>query len=159
MKQINFLIILFVVTLFSCDNDDNNNIYGYPVDFRVNIQSFDNDLAGALSTKTFTAPRTNGPYIGYGGLLVIRSAYPRVGTNVLDLYAFDLACPFEKRRDIRVVANADGKAKCEHCGSLFNLLDAKNNIVSGPAKDPLISYPVYYKPNEQGQVFHILSKY
>lgn len=155
-----FVILLFLIGAVSCDNEDYNDIYGRPVDFRVNIQFLDDDLTASLSTKSFTSPRAGSPYVGFGGLLVIRSAYPREGYgNLLDLYAFDLACPFEKRRDIHVTASTDGKAKCEKCGSVFNLLGGKQNLVSGPSKESLVTYPVYYRQNEQGTVFHILSKY
>lgn len=155
-----FITVLLAIILISCENEEYDSIYGYPVDFRVNIASFDNDLTGAMSTKTFMSPRAGSPYIGYGGLLVIRSPYPRDGSlNLLDLYAFDLACPNEKRKDIHVEADTNGKAKCKQCGSVFNIMEGRGNVESGPAKENLVKYPVYYRSSEQGIVFHILSKY
>lgn len=161
MKFVSKLFIaLMLIGTVSCENEEYNDIYGRPVDFRVNIDFLDKDLTASLSTKSFTVPRAGSPYLGFGGLLVVRSVYPREGYgNLLDLYAFDLACPFEKRQDFHVEATTDGKAKCEHCGSVFNLLGGKHNLVSGPSKESLVTYPVYYRPNEQGTVFHILSKY
>ena len=104
MKIFYWLLISFLLLiLLGCENQEYENIYGQPVDFRVNIASFDNDLTATLSTKTFLTPRAGSPYVGFGGLLVIRSPYPRAGdANLLDLYAYDLACPNERRKDVIV---------------------------------------------------------
>lgn len=161
MKTLYYLSILLIcVVQLGCENEEYESIYGLLVDFRVNIASFDNDLTAALSTKTFTSPRAGSPYIGFGGLLVIRSPYPRAGnTNLLDLYAYDLACPNEKRRDVKVEADNNGKAICKQCGSVFNIMESKGNVESGPAKENLVRYPVYFRANEQGTVFHIYANY
>lgn len=155
-----FILTIFVFCLISvgCENENHNAFYAR-VDFRVNIDALDYDLNGALNTKTFTSRRPGSPHVGLGGLLVVRSPLLRDGyTNLLDLYAYDLACPHEANANIRVTPDKNGKAKCEKCGSVFNIIGS-GNVESGPSKNRLVSYPVYYRPNEQGLVFHILSNY
>ncbi|MDR2682902.1 MAG: hypothetical protein LBB64_03415, partial [Dysgonamonadaceae bacterium] len=59
------------------------------------------------------------------------------------LFAYDLACPHEIDRNVRVIPDAEGTAHCPKCGSVFVTmwgtgLPEKNSV----ATQPLRSYVV-----------------
>ena len=66
---------------------------------------------------------------GYGGLLLV--------TDVLgDLHAYDLACPFEVRPNVRVsIPEGELFARCPSCGSTFDVFQNRGNPISGPAQE------------------------
>lgn len=89
------------------------------------------------------------PYIynsatGFGGVLLIGGQNPFTGeTGPL---AYDLSCPVERQRDIRVHIIANMDAVCDVCGSHYNVVEANGTPVSGPAKDmgyAMTSYNCY----------------
>ena len=58
------------------------------------------------------------------------------------LYAFDLCCPHEGKRDIRLTV--DGFfATCGNCGSSFEIGNGTGYVNKGPSKQPLKRYNVY----------------
>lgn len=66
---------------------------------------------------------------GYGGLLLV--------TDVIgELVAYDLACPYEARPNIRVtVPSGQLKAECPVCGSSYDIFTNYGKPSSGPAAD------------------------
>jgi putative lipoprotein len=66
---------------------------------------------------------------GFGGVLL-------VGDMHGDPHAYDMACPVELRYDIRVAIDPDiMQARCEVCGSTYDVFDNHGMPTSGPAKD------------------------
>jgi len=56
--------------------------------------------------------------LGFGGILVING----LGENVVNLFAYDLACPVEAQRNIRVAPdNPAVTATCPKCGAVFTI--------------------------------------
>lgn len=50
--------------------------------------------------------------------------------------AYDLACPVERQRNVRVVYNPDDlRARCPQCGSVYDVSEFYGSPVSGPAYD------------------------
>lgn len=152
MKKIRYIVIILCLILIlpSCGKDESlNTIPAEAVYFEVNlIKSPDKNLRTPGNSETFTQPRLSTDRIGYSGLLVICSAVPITSTTY-QLYAYDLCCPNEKRRDIKVAAQGDGTAKCPQCGSVFEIFNGIGNVKSGPSKDNLqIYYAQFYNTGD-----------
>lgn len=87
-------------------------------------------------------PYKAGEYTGFGGIMLVCDP-------IGEYLAYDLACPVEGKADIRVSYDTSseiaGIAKCEKCGSTYNLY-ANGTPTSGEAlklKYGLESYNVY----------------
>ena len=83
-------------------------------------------LIAHLHIQLQGARPSNFPYTtldrtGYGGLLLV--------TDVLgDLHAYDLACPFEVRPNVRVsIPEGELFARCPSCGSTFDVFQNRGN--------------------------------
>lgn len=69
------------------------------------------------------------------------------------IYAYDLACPYEGKKDIKVAYIDVGKVKCNECGSVFITIYGDNipgrgmvgfgSAESGPAAKERISLKSY----------------
>lgn len=72
---------------------------------------------------------TASTYTGFGGVLLV--------SDVLgNPQAYDLACPVECRRDVRVKINEDDyKAFCPKCGSTYDVFSLSGTPVSGVAAE------------------------
>lgn len=69
---------------------------------------------------------------GFGGVLLIGGMDPFTGNTSTPL-AYDLACPVERKPDIRVVVDAETfMAVCPECGSRYDVTMAAGVCVSGP---------------------------
>ena len=122
--------------LSSCDRLDDDRIPVTPVNITFQTQA-DWDIygvPGALSWKRFIRelrqpanfPYTEMTYTGFGGILLVCDV---LGTP----QAYDLACPVERSRDVRV--NIDPKdeylAVCPKCGSRnLTKIDRMNGYLS-----------------------------
>ena len=138
MKQILFLL-LFTVAAFSCEKEYYTSIPNYPAYLELNLADI-SELNASLAYKTFTKPRLAIDKLGFGGILVING----MGENSINLYAYDLACPVEARRDIRVVPdnnNSNITATCMKCGAVFHIVTGTGAPKSG-TKYYLKSYRV-----------------
>ncbi len=131
MKNSILLFVCFFMILFSsCDKSLDSEIPSLPVYLSVRIDH--NNLTTAGSYKSFTTRPDASSYIGFGGVLIIRG-YEAENNSV---YAYDLACPYEKNNTIRVTINSDNVAECKKCGSLFNgIFWGSPAPSSGPAFD------------------------
>jgi nitrite reductase/ring-hydroxylating ferredoxin subunit len=103
-------------------------------------------LTAQTGYKLFTKRTLAGEYIGFGGVIV----YHALDDN---FYAFDLACPVEANRSIRVEMNEDNiHATCPKCGSVFDLsYGFANPENKGSAKEGLRPYKV----NMQGDILYV----
>lgn len=124
-----------------------------PVNFKVNVNVQDVTLKIPSNMSLFTAPRLEGEYVGYSGLLVVCSANPITG-NIYNLFVYDLCCTNEKQQAVKVEKYTDGKVRCPKCGSVYNVLDGLGNPVSGPSQENLQRYTARYSSSEAG-VFYI----
>ena len=82
--------------------------------------------------KGFTYTGTT--YTGFGGVLLIGGMDPFSGDTNVPL-AYDLACPVECRRDVRVYIDSGARmeAVCPECGSHYDVVMGAGASVSGPA--------------------------
>ncbi|HBT84419.1 MAG TPA: hypothetical protein DEB12_00730 [Porphyromonadaceae bacterium] len=144
MKRCLLLTILFILFLSCEDNTPRLTIPYAPVNFTVDLNSYDYSLRESLSFKIFTETerRFDSDRFGYAGLLVVADV---TGSTI---YAYDLCCPYEDNRNIKVEPTGDGKAICYECKSVFDIMRGHSGLgfgtpVSGPSEEPLQSYLVY----------------
>ena len=85
-------------------------------------------------------PFTANTFTGYGGVLL-------VGDMFGEAVAYDLACPYEVKPDVRIVVDNDAAdAYCPVCGSTYDIFMGNGHPTSGPAADRgygLTRYRVY----------------
>jgi nitrite reductase/ring-hydroxylating ferredoxin subunit len=137
MKRTVIIFLLLFATL-SCDDEYYSSIPSNPVYISLDLNFRDKDLNQALATAVFTSPRDAADRLGFGGVLVVNG----FGEDVINLYAYDLACPEEARSDVRVAPDNTGlKAKCPKCGAVFEIAYGNGNPVSG-SKNYLRTYKV-----------------
>ncbi len=113
MKRFLFLFLL-LLSLASCEKNYVSQIPYAPVNFAIDLRYQDKDLVGILNYKTFTSPRNAGEYVGFSGILIVCGF-----DNVY--YAYDLCCPHEARQDIKIIPNNEGTAKCNKCGTEYEI--------------------------------------
>ena len=109
-----------------------NIVFATPADWDVY------GVAGAMSWKRFIRseriprdfPYTAMTYTGFGGILLLSDV---LGTP----QACDLACPVERKADVRVEVQPDDEflAECPECHSRYNVFSLTGHPVSGPAAD------------------------
>ena len=101
------------------------NIYGVQGD----AASYRTYIFNSKERVPSNFPYTTLDRTGYGGLLLV--------TDVLgDLHAYDLACPYECRPNVRVSVPADELfARCPSCGSTFDIFQNRGNPMTGPAQE------------------------
>ncbi len=116
-------------------NDDRIPVVSVNIIFPTVAQWDVYGVAGAMDYERFIIderlPR-NFPYTaisatGYGGILLV--------SDVLgEAKAYDLACPVECKRDIRVAIDTETMlARCPVCGSEYDVFSLLGHPVSGPA--------------------------
>lgn len=77
---------------------------------------------------------------GFGGVLLIGGTDPFTSDPNVPL-AYDLSCPVERKRDIRVVIDdATLEAVCPLCDSHYNVINGGGGPVSGPALTGQVKY-------------------
>ena len=146
MKKYFFSVICALSSILSsCDGDINQissildapvsyPIPDAPVSYTLNILRDAPELMTPGNSVAITEPNKQGQYIGYGGLLIC------CGVDEV-YYAFDLSCPHEHRRDVKVEANMIF-AICPKCGSQFDLGFGTGFCNKGESKYPLKRYTV-----------------
>lgn len=121
---ISFALVV-IATLAACTTDNQNRIPIAPV--RLTFLSPGEwqlyGVSGALDYKTFIKPdvKPDGFFYtamsetGYGGVIL-------VGNTIGEPMAYDLSCPVEAQRTIRVFINPEKNiAQCPKCGSTYNI--------------------------------------
>ncbi len=145
-KQLVGLVILLL--LFSCSDIDKSSIPDSVVYLERNINSEAIELRTIGGYRAYPSPEIYGDAVGFGGIVVI------YGFNE-QFYAFDLACPHEVDREIKVVPNDAGQAVCETCGSVFSLGYGSGNRLSGPAQEGLRRYNVSVYETVAGTIIRV----
>ena len=141
------LVVLLIVALSCVDESSHLTVPFAPVSFIVDLNGPDYLLKSPLSFLAFTEKerRRDADRFGFAGLLVVSDAAGNA------IFAYDLCCPHEDRRGVKVIPGNEGKAVCPSCGSVFVIMFglADNNgmrgfgsVDSGPATEPLQSYRV-----------------
>lgn len=129
------LSILFFTT--GCGETVVSTIPDYPVNFEMNLVTEYNTFNSPGQVHYFDKRRKETDRIGYGGLIVCVNYEGRY-------MAFDLACPYEAKSDVRAYPDAEGSAltaTCSKCGSTFNIYDDEYaRPQSGPATQGLKKY-------------------
>jgi len=139
MKSGVIIALSLLFTFAACvDETDRSTIPFAPVNFTVDLLGYDHILNNALSYKVFTEKdrRVDSDRFGFAGLLVVADA---TGNT---LFAYDLCCPYEDSKSIKVLPGDEGKVKCPSCGSVFATMYGQGNVVSGPASQSLQRYRV-----------------
>ena len=159
MKRSVIIALSLLFTLAACvDETDRYTIPFAPVNFTVDLLGYDHKLNNALSYKVFTEKdrRVDSDRFGFAGLLVVAV----VNGNTLSLFAYDLCCPYEDSKIIKVEPRSDGKAECPVCGSVYVTMDGNTSghtmygfgtPEKGPSSEALQSYRVIL----QNGVYHI----
>jgi len=133
-----FVFVLFCCFVISCNNDSNrSSIPIAPVQVRINLQHFPH-LSAPFATEYFTEtnPVVGVWAVGYGGVLI--STFTDFNSANIVFAAFDMACPYEIDRNIRVFPESNNVfAVCEKCGSRFDLSDGLGIRETGPATENL----------------------
>lgn len=139
------VLMLTVLLIDGCGNDVNikNPVPDAPVDCTVNIMRDAPALDIAGNSLVITRPLTTNQYIGYSGLVIVHG---------LDdvFYAFDLCCPHEHQRDIRIECSMIS-AKCPECSSTFDIGFGTGMPTDGPSEYTLRRYHV----SQSGYNLHI----
>lgn len=137
-------VSLFLVFIFqSCKNDDQLRIPDVPVRYSIDFRLGDPEGFQYTSYKTLsiTQPIKATDRIGYGGLLLINIPLGGSGVNP-DYAAYDLCCPYEA--DPRIIVTPGkpkfNQARCEVCGSVYDIGNKVGNCVEGPSKWSLKRY-------------------
>ncbi len=145
--KIVLLLILFLPLSFCADEAPRATIPFAPVNFLIDLNGLDHPLKSPLSYKIYTDQdrRSDEDRFGFSGLLIVSA-----NTTETVLYAYDLCCPHEKRRDIKVIPGDNGTAACPVCGSMFVTMYGFGTVEDGPASEPLQKYRVVPFPSRAG---------
>ena len=128
--------ILLTFILSSCDTNLNqvSPIPNAPVSYTLNILRDAPQLMTPGNSVVITEPNKYGQYIGYSGLLICCGVDGQY-------YAFDLCCPHEHKRDIRVGVDMIF-ATCPECDSQYDIGFGLGNCIKGESQYPLKRYTV-----------------
>jgi len=117
LKKI-LLISLLICLSVSCNENITSPIPYAQVSLTLDLAGADNLLNGSLSYKEYTTPRLATDRLGYGGLLIING----FGENLVNLYAYDLACPNEAQFNVKIKPESTGlTATCSKCGAVYRI--------------------------------------
>ena len=134
MKRRFFSLVVVLLAAAACDKPQFNPVGNWEVRFTIVLRAIDDDLLISPSAKIITKPRAKTDKLGLAGLILSRDVYG-------ELHAFDLACPHEALRDVKV--ELDGVlVKCPKCGSIYDLSYGFGNRLSGPSVYDLKRYEV-----------------
>ena len=156
--------VLLILILLSCEDKSPRSSVPYaPVNFTLQLNSYDNILNNPLTYKVYLEKDRRLPTdrFGFSGLLVVTDA---TGDAI---YAYDLCCPVESRKNVTVIPQNNGKAECPECGSVFITIYGSfipgmgmvglGSPESGPAATnnlPLKSYNIMPLQNGEFRIFN-----
>lgn len=130
-------IALALSLCVACDKVDDDRIPPYPVYVQFQTQADWNvyGVSGACDYKYFIKEKrtpSNYPWTaltetGFGGILLVSDIHGNP-------QAYDLACPVEAQRTVRVVVDTDlQKARCPQCRSVYDIFTNYGLPVEGEA--------------------------
>ena len=139
MKKMTVISILFFsIFLLNCCNANRTSIPDIYVRLEFYLTSAP-ELYGFNGFKEFVVSQHTSQYLGYGGILVFHTVEDK-------FCAFDMSCPYEVKRDVRVHCDNAGIARCDSCKSEFYVGDGFAFPINSNSKTkfPLKRYSVYY---------------
>jgi hypothetical protein len=145
------ILFLLVFTPFACKNNHISSIPSYAVSLQLNLTASYPTFKNSINQYLIINERIlETDRIGFGGVLVCTG---RPENGVTRYYAYDLACPVEVKKNIKVVPLTDDlfKVRCEECGSEYYVGDGFGMPASGKAKEPLRAYKTIFN----GDILHI----
>lgn len=140
-KLFALLLPVFCFFLVGCETADNTRIPNYAVNISLETQGIWNSYgvhgAGMSNNFIFTSNGKNNvpsgfiynsqSRTGFGGVLLVMD-------NFMVPLAFDLACPVERKADVRVKMDSETHhAVCNECGSVYDVTMLNGLAISGPA--------------------------
>jgi len=141
------------ILFLSCEEEIYSTIPNAEVSIKLDLNFEDMKLTAPYEYVSFTTPRKASDRLGYGGVLVASG----IGNSGVVLYAYDLACPVEATKTVRVVPDNTGYCTCPKCGTKYNVAYGTGAPVSGGGKYFLRSYTVIDTGNNTYRVTN--SKY
>lgn len=146
LLTINAVVAILASITAGCHSVDDDRIPSLPVNISLADQGTWNTygVAGFGSSRNFILSGNEGreplgfPYTqtsatGFGGVLLISGMDPYTMTADMPL-AYDLACPVEMKRTVRVYVEGDMyEAVCPECGSHYDVTMGGGTPLSGPA--------------------------
>jgi hypothetical protein len=152
VKRIFISIFLAFISLQSCDDEIISTIPYAPVSLTLDLKYEDSELRNPLIYKVFIKDSINDRLasnrLGFGGILVINGR----GENMLvNLFAYDLACPVEVNRNVRIKPNDLGEATCPQCGAVYMIANGSGAPISG-SENFLKTYRVSPQMNDRYSV-------
>lgn len=145
----------------ACSKLDDERIPPMPVSltFATVAQWNTYGIGGAMDYRIFIKQDrlpANYPYTaisatGFGGLLL-------VGDINGNPTVYDLACPVERRSDVRVFINTTSMvAECPNCHSTYDVFSLNGHPLSGPAAEQGFGLRHYYVGPGRGGEYMIVS--
>ena len=112
---------LLLCLSMSCDENITSPIPYAPVNLILDLDGRDKKLNSSLSYIEYPfAPvlEAEKGKCGYGGVLVING----LGEDIVNLYAYDLACPNEVQHNVKIKPENTGlTATCPKCGAVYKI--------------------------------------
>lgn len=139
MKRLLFCVVILLA--MSCGKVNVSNLPYAHVHLTLDLRYQDKDLVGLLNFKEITTPRNAGEYVGFGGVLVVCGYDDQY-------YAFDLCCPHEAKRSIKVEADNTGYATCPECGTQYEIGYGSGTPSNGPSEFALTRFQVTRRGQE-----------
>lgn len=152
---------ILLSSLCSCHSVDDERIPVAPVNVVFStVADWDvYGVAGAMQSRRFirelkepsSYPWTAQTFTGFGGILLVSDV---MGETM----AYDLACPVECKKDVRVFVNDEMLAECPGCGSTYNVLSLHGAPVGGSAAQNHYGLRTYHVgPPRNGAAYRIIS--
>ena len=154
-----FVIVAFVLILVftACEENYRSPIPNFPVGLKIDLAGKYNLFKNSSNQfLLFEEQPLATDRIGYAGIMLYSGLMPDDYGNTV-YYAFDMACPYEAKRTVKVYPVQDslpGIVRCEECGSEFNVGYGFGDPVKGPATKLLKRYRV----SLTGDVLFVLPK-
>lgn len=152
---------IFAFISSACHTIDDDRIPVAPVDIVFNTVADWNiyGVAGAMDYRYFIRdlrkpsnyPYTAMTYTGFGGVLLVSDV---MGNP----QAYDLACPVEADKNVRVEIDDEFLAHCPKCGSTYNVFSLLGHPVSGRATELGYGLRRYHVgPGRNGAAYMVVS--
>lgn len=137
------LILLVCIAINSCHEIDDDRIPSYPVSINLGEAAMWHTygVSGYGIHRQFIKqlrepagfPYLERSFTGFGGVLLIGGMDPFSTQTNIPL-AYDLACPVERKQDVRVkIDPSTYEAICPVCGSVYDITMSGGSPISGPA--------------------------
>lgn len=124
---------------FNACQNDHTSLPDYPVYIERNLSLDALELRTMGNGMEITLDnKKQREYVGFGGILLFHGFDDQI-------YAFDMACPYELKRTATVHLNdtlPPGHVQCNTCGSIFNVGYGSGSRLEGPANEGLRPYQI-----------------